>query len=433
MESREWFFETAHTDSHLPANDDMFTLPANISASSIWNQPPFSDVPLNFDGLQPFPTVNDPVLQPPQQAKTEDDVSDVTDVQLTTSPSTKCLDPTSNSPAVLLTSVDRQDFSVFENYIKPRKEIAKRPNHRSFMPALSLGRKRPVSNSSSAASQDFPRAEKSTSQKRPADDSSRQRHNEMMRQNRGRFNKKFKELTELLDALKTSAVEDKPMKNKIQILDRAMYQYALMESQRAAFKNELLFSPPIHSTPHHHVETMAGAPTLQDACQIIVRNMCASQDWKYGEVWTRNCSDTISESDLNMFTLSSAFVSPKNMPTTRRALNEFAKKGKKDNMDPFLIRLARFKHAIWISDISTKQHGSKRAQEAVAAGVTTVLMIPIVVNSPLSCRPDAIVVLMHADDDLFSFPGRVRTFHSESVCRLTTLTSAVIESRSNCP
>lgn len=432
MDSREWFFETTHADSHLPTTDDMFTLPANISTSCIWNQPPFTDVPLNLDGLQPFPTVNDPVPQSPQQAKTEDDVSDVTDAQLTTSPSTKCMDPTSNSPTILLSSADRQEYFVADNYMKPRKGIAKRQNHRGFMPALSLGRKYAPSHSSSAASQHPPRAEKSTSQKPPADDSSRKRHNEMMRQNRGRFNKKFKELTHLLESLKTPAVEDKPMKNKIQILERAMYQYAHMESQRATFKNELLFSPPIHSIPSHHVEIMASAPTLQDACQIVIRNMCASHDWKYGEIWTRNFSDTMTKLDLNVFKLSSAFVSPKNMPTTRRALNDLAKKGKKNNMDPLLTRLVRFKHAIWISDISTKEHSSKRAQEAVAAGVTTMLMIPITVNPLLSCHPDAIVVLMHADDDLLSFPGGVRTFHSESVCRLTALTSAVIESRSNC-
>lgn len=434
MDPRDWFFEAAQAEAPLTTTDDMFILPANISHSSLWNHPPFSDVPLSLDALQPFPPVTDPATHSPPNTKTEDNVSDVTDVQLPTSPSTKCTDRTATSPNNFHTSsVHRESVSVIDNYIKPRRPINKRSNNPGFMPALSLREGRAVIRNTSAATNHSLRAEKTTSQKRPADDSSRQRHNEMMRQNRGRFNKKFKELTDLLESLKTPAVEDKPMKNKIQILERAMYQYALMESQRAVFKNELLFSPPVHSIPSHFVDIMATAPTLHDACQIVVRNMCASHHWKYGEVWTRSYSNTTNQSHSNLFALSSAFVSPKNMPSTRQALYHFAKKGKLNNIDSLFVRLARFKHAIWISDVSTKQHVSKRAQEAVAAGVTTMLIVPITVNQLSSGRPDAIIVLMHADDDLLSFSERLRTFDSDSVCRLNALSSAVVESRSNCP
>eukprot|EP00177_Eucheuma_denticulatum_P004898 GFKZ01008899.1.p1 GENE.GFKZ01008899.1~~GFKZ01008899.1.p1 ORF type:complete len:433 (-),score=46.21 GFKZ01008899.1:639-1937(-) len=432
MDSRDWFFDPANVDAHLPTPDDMLTLPANVSTSSLWNQPPFVDVNLNLDALQPFPHLQEPLPQPAQQKpKPDDNVSDVTDAQLTTSPQARVLDFKPASPSI---SLNPRNNAAPPHRLKPVKKLSK-PMKRSFMPALFLGDGRALARAASSEHiAQPPKTEKTPSQKRPTDDVSRQRHNQMMRENRGRFNKKFKELTDLLESLKSPDSEDKPMKNKIQILERAMYQYALMESQRASFKNELLFSAPVQQpVPSHEMDVMASAPTLQDACDIVVRNMCASMNWKYGEVWTRSYSEASTASHSNVFSLSSAFVSPKNMPATRRALQDFAKKGRVDKIDPLLLRLTRFKHAIWISDLTTKQTSSKRAQQAVSAGVSTMLLTPVTVNPIQSNRPDAIIVLMHVDDELLKFPGRMRPYDPQSVCRLTDLTSAVVDTRTSSP
>lgn len=116
------------------------------------------------------------------------------------------------------------------------------------------------------------------------------------------------------------------------------------------------------------------------------------------------------------------------MPSTKRKLQQLAKSSAANVVDPFLLKLAQFKHAIWISDLGTKKAISSRARQAVHAGVTSMLAIPVSKHHSFN-SPYAIVVLMHADDELLSFPGGVRSYDTDSVCRLTELCSAVVESK----
>lgn len=235
----------------------------------------------------------------------------------------------------------------------------------------------------------------------------------MMRENRGRFNAKFRQLTALLESLKTPKGQKGPMKNKIQILERAMFQYAHMESLRASYKHQLLFPERNEVQKGFSFEGTG----VTEACQLVVRNLCAGHGWKYGEVWGR---------EQTGFELEGAFISPNNMPATRVKLQRFARTGAADGVDPFLLKLSLFKHAIWISDLGKKGAVSRRARHAVEAGVTTMLAIPVCVHS--SKQAEVIVIVMHADDELLPSPGRVRSFDVESVCRLTEWRAAVVES-----
>lgn len=266
-----------------------------------------------------------------------------------------------------------------------------------------------------------------TKSKALASNDRRLQHNKMMRDNRERSNRKFAELEYLLEKLQDPGLEDRPMRNKIQVLERAMLQYATMEAHRAAMKNELLFSTtPTDNVRSELVEVMATASTLLDACDLAIRNMCGTLDWKYGEVWTRNPEQLGLSGE---FVLSSAFVSPKNMPESRGQLRHFSRRGRSRQMDSLLQRVAQLGNAVWVPDITIADSASSRSREAQEAGLSTVLAAPLTIEAGLaSGQPDAILVLMHADDELLSHIGGVRPYDSESICKLDDLISAVVTS-----
>lgn len=258
---------------------------------------------------------------------------------------------------------------------------------------------------------------------------SRQRHNQMMRQNRSRFNDKFKELTDLLDALKRPGVQYKPMKNKIQTLERAIFQYTHMESSRVRFENDLLFTP---QNPHllisQYVSVFSNAPSLSDACADLVCHMCAAHQWKFGEVWLCNSTTANSQhpvADVN-FQLCTNVIAKNNMPSTRHSLRVFSDATKTQPIDPLLPQISSLNHAVWIPRLSAKQGTSNRALQAKEAGITTMISIPVVLNKSYVTPPDAIITLMHVNDDLLSFSGEVRPYDADSITKLTSMVGAIV-------
>lgn len=335
MDSRDWFFEpptAPHSTTPLPppsSSSDLFTLPANISTSSLFQTP----LPDNLLPLIP---------------RTDDAVSDLTDVALLASPH-----PPPTKPATPI-------------------------------PALSLGHAR-ISK---------------------PDDSSRRRHNQMMRENRGRFNHKFQMLVSLLEELSTHEADKKPLKNKIQILDRAMLEFARLQQTRARAKHRLLFAPGRKEAVNQvDMEVlMAGGGSM------AVRELCAACEWKYGEVWEKG--------DAGMWLMAGAFVGPNNMPETRRRLMEFGKRGGAKGLDKWLQRMAGFGSAVWVPDVGNVEGGGDRVREMVQIGITTTMVVPV--------GKDMVWVILHAEDELGGgWDGGVRPYDAESLKRANELARAM--------
>eukprot|EP00178_Gracilaria_changii_P006449 TRINITY_DN21130_c0_g1_i1.p1 TRINITY_DN21130_c0_g1~~TRINITY_DN21130_c0_g1_i1.p1 ORF type:complete len:356 (+),score=76.18 TRINITY_DN21130_c0_g1_i1:133-1200(+) len=296
----------------------------------------------------------------------------------------------------------------------------------------------PVKKSSSSSPQRLPRrtsvfpspqhAVCKSRRQQPPD--SRQRHNEMMRKNRHKFNAKFDQLAALLRSYEVCNSTYKPMKNKIQTLERAIFQYALMQSNNARFRSLLTFAP--DAAPvliGEYARTFAAMPSLSHACEQVVCHLCATRDWKYGEVWARDSS----QQSCYKLTLKHALIPPNNMPDTRARLSRFAAVTKASAADPFLISQAVFPAPVWIPDLSKQRNSSSRARHAASAGITTTLIIPVFVNGGsngvVGGMPDAIVTLMHTNDELLSFANLIRPYDSATITELLQLVSAVVKSR----
>lgn len=268
--------------------------------------------------------------------------------------------------------------------------------------------------------------------------SSRERHNAMMRDNRGRFNDKFRELTALLTALSSHLVlagkensldigvvlhhHQKPMKNKIQVLERAMHTYAAMESERAQCKDALLYAPAgaNGATTAHTTDiagfrdTLAATGAPKEACQAVVRSLCAAGAWKYGEVW-------VNDGDGTCFKLENAFVAPRNMPATRARLVAHARRmrgGEGACCEQMLRRVVKLRHAVWISDVGKRGDGRERREAGISTGVAT---------SVVAGGAERVVVVMHADDELLAFAGGVRPYDAKSVGKITEMGKIVEE------
>ncbi|CAN8070605.1 unnamed protein product [Agarophyton chilense] len=260
---------------------------------------------------------------------------------------------------------------------------------------------------------------------------SRQRHNEMMRKNRWKFNAKFEQLAALLRSYELSTTSYKPMKNKIQTLERAIFQYALMQRNNARYRSLLTFAP--DATPvvvAEYARTFATMPSLAHACEQLLSHLCATHDWKYAEVWIR---DTTQQNRYS-FTLRHALVPSNNMPDTRARLTRFAALTKASAPDPFLLSQAMFPAPVWIPDLSKQRNNSSRARYAATAGLTTTLITPVFLNETndgvVNPLPDAILTLMHANDELLSFTNLIRPYDSATITELLHLVSAVVKSRS---
>lgn len=393
MDSRaaDWLFDA------VPPADDLFTLPANISSSSLWNSVPFPDA-FPLDPLPQLPLQPHTQHPPAAPVAAADNVSDVTDAQMSASPPKPAATPRDNGTT----------------QYSPRKQTSRAQPGSGFMPALRLGAGRGLSE---APPQGKPLKETRVRRRTSCEESSRQKHNAMMRENRGRFNLKFREISTLLELLAAPAGKEnaKPMKNKIQILERAMLQYAGMESERAKCKSELLFADDGRDIGIER-EVLAAAAGPKEACQVIVRALCAGRNWKYGEVWTE------ARDGGDGFVLEAAYVSPRNMPATRSKLEVHARSlrsaGTSTSCAAFLRQVERLRHAVWVADAGQRQDGGERA----AAGVSTLMAMPVLAGQDV-----AVVVVMHADDELLAFPGGVRPYERESLRRVTELAKAVQE------
>lgn len=266
--------------------------------------------------------------------------------------------------------------------------------------------------------------------KRPPEES-RQRHNQMMRENRSRFNNKFKELTDLLDIFKEPGCDYKPMKNKIQILERAIYQYAQMEAKHDRYHKELMFSPdnPDH-VPSEYLSVFAAVPALTDACDLLMQYMCSMHAWKYGEAWILKPTDHHSHSaDSSAYQLSSVFVAKNNMPDTRQALQQYAQNSSTHRIDQFILSQAFQDHPIWIPNLTAKHTTNLRTEHAKDAKLGTTLVIPIRIKQASGTHPDAVLTLMHVNDDLLSYQNDVRPYDSVSITTALDLVAAVAKSR----
>lgn len=414
MDSRaaDWLFALS------PPSDDLFMLPANISSSSLWTSVAFPDVVFPLDPLPQPPQLPSPTpaiaIAAPLAA---DDVSDTTDAQLSAA-----------SPRKPVVPPDVPEERLADDSTS-RKHVRQTPQQR-FMPPLRLraGRDAETVTPGSKTTTTMTTALKETGGRRRSqgEESSRQRHNAMMRENRGRFNLKFRELTALLERLsvpsgkENGAPNAKPMKNKIQILERAMLQYAGMESERAKCKSQLLFADDAsRKGSERERDVLASGGGGKEACEMVVRALCAGHNWKYGEVWS---VATGAAGDASAFTLQSAYVSPRNMPATRARLEAHARglraAGGAAGIAGFLCGVSRLRHAVWVPDAGSRRDGAGRK----AAGVTTALAVRV-----SAAKETAVLVVMHADDELLSFPGGVRPYDREAVERVTELAGAVEE------
>ena len=305
--------------------------------------------------------------------------------------------------------------SSFTDYpLKPKQVIVKQ------VPALSLGV--PLTDFGSVKGQGKEsRRTRATGKK--DDEDKRIQHNEMMRQNRERANQKFEELIKILETCPDPRFKDKPMRNKIQILERVMLEYTAMEAKKVYLKTQLLLAPQDYSqTPRECLAVMSSASSLSAACDIIVRITFGSMNWKYGEIYWKKSSPSL----LYEYELVNATVSPQNTLETRHQLSRFAKLGQKNHTDPLLRQVAKLGSSRWIPDLGKITSRSSRWTDARECGISTTLLTPV--NSSRGSEPDAIIALYHADDELVSFSGRIRPYDSSCVSKVQDLVDAACNS-----
>ncbi|KAI0564047.1 hypothetical protein FGB62_30g212 [Gracilaria domingensis] len=204
-----------------------------------------------------------------------------------------------------------------------------------------------------------------------------------------------------------------------------------MQRNNARFRSMLTFAP--DATPlvvSEYARTFAAMPSLSQACEQLLSHLCATHDWKYAEVWMRDSS----QQNCYSYTLRHALIPPNNMPDTRARLSRFVAVTKANSPDPFLLSQAVFPAPVWIPDLSKQRNNSSRALHAATAGITTTLIIPVFASSAtnglVNNMPDAILTLMHANDELLSFTNLIRPYDSATITELLHLVSAVVKSRS---
>lgn len=371
-------------------------------------------------------------------------VSNVSDAHLHTSPLSAHISDPQNVPDNLLINNDdgkhnlpiaynSQHVPTFTHhydldYHNSKKRLNDSHDLDNSSPSRALKRKKISSshlNASPASIHQIPVVRDSPiSQKRPADES-RVRHNKMMRENRGRVNKKFNELSILLKSLEEPNCDYIPMKNKIKILERAICQYGQMEAKKEKYQIEYHFSPETSDqVKPEQLKVFSSIPSLKDACTLLLRNLCAINDWKYGEVWMK----TPAKNGTTNYQLGEVHISKNNMPDTRNALQEFADTSRQQGIDEFLRNQSQYDHAVWIPNIGSSKNGSERAKDAKNAKISTAVVAPLSLNSDTD-EPDVIIVLMHVDDELLSYPKKTRPYDPDTIISLLNLSSAIVLSR----
>jgi len=183
------------------------------------------------------------------------------------------------------------------------------------------------------------------------------------------------------------------MRNKMQVLDRAMAQYPAMRSRRALLRAQLVLAQ------QSAVAKVSQVGSPAQPVDTLARLLLACEGWKLAEVWRNG-------------RLVSALLSARNMLATANSLREFASTGiaRSDG----LVRRAELTGGnVWIPDLRacTKKHNT-RMKAAERTGVSTAFYIPL---------KDSVLVLYHADDELFSLAPTVRPYSAETIGRVDEL------------
>lgn len=236
----------------------------------------------------------------------------------------------------------------------------------------------------------------------------RQKHNDMMRENRGRENSKFNELKAVLNECAPHALSDLSMPNKIQILDCATTQYSAMLARRAALRTAVLLGPERDATAH---ALLATARTLQDAVETLARILLGAQGWSAAELWMRGKD--------NHFEMVRGLVSAKNAAHITNSVQKFATKGKKGMGDILVQCAARLHNSVWIPNLRACSR-TWRADCAKVAGVSTAIYVPIRIGNDDVCEVVLVLYDASEDEDMF------RQFDADDVARIDELASAVL-------
>lgn len=249
----------------------------------------------------------------------------------------------------------------------------------------------------------------------------REKHNKMMRENRNKFNKKFSTLRTLLEFLHEPDDTERPMKNKIQTLEKAIVKYAKMEEKKAMYENELMFSKGDDTAfGESFSRIFSEVPNIQGRCTILLQYLCHGMKWKYGEVWICG-ADNIEIQDAQ---LSDSIIAKHNMPESRLLLSKFSKRPFPRHFTSYFRRNLRNNHPIWIPDISIEEN-QFGCNEAKIAKVTTCVFIPIYISKGIVKYLDALIAVMHLDDEICSFPNRIRPYKTKEAVKIEEMTKAL--------
>lgn len=234
----------------------------------------------------------------------------------------------------------------------------------------------------------------------------RLQHNQTMRENREKANKKFGALQALLERYSPGdlmGTQLPQMRNKMQVLDRAMAQYPSMCARRARLRAELILSA---SQPQ-------SVPQITTP-DMLARILLASQRWKAAEIW--RYQGTHPHRTLGLHT---ALLGANNTLDTANRLRAFCAErvhATTATPDPLVVHAAAIQANIWVPDLrtteSTTEPTQTRAEQCTKYGVSTAVYVPL---------KDGVLVLFHADDELLQFEEGVRPYEPDELGKIDEL------------
>lgn len=243
----------------------------------------------------------------------------------------------------------------------------------------------------------------------------RLQHNEMMRANRERANNKFRDLEQLLRDCAPPSLRSRPMRNKMQVLDRAMTQYPAMRAQRAARRAALLLGAERDTAA---CSMLADVRSPVAAAHTLARLLLGAQRWSAAEIWASPPARQLS--------LVSALAASHNAPPAARALHAFSARTA-HQPDALVERAARLYTSVWVPDLCSRARRYRRANDAARAAISTALYVPIA--HAADGKAAVVLVLYHADDDSCSNGTVPRVFDADQLARVDELAAAVGHSR----
>lgn len=238
----------------------------------------------------------------------------------------------------------------------------------------------------------------------------RLQHNQMMRDNRERLSRKFAELKSVLRECESPVKCLLPMRNKMEILDRAITQYSAMRAHRAQLRASLVLGNDNDSVA---TSLLASARSLKSSAELLARLLMGVSAWGAAEVWMRS---------ENRFEISSAFLSSSNNMTTAQSVRLFSARARKTGLkDPLVESAAKLGASIWVPDLRTSANFYTRTAQAEKSCISTTLYVPVVPTS--ETVTSAVLALYHICDDVKS--GRVRVFDANEIARVDNLAGAI--------